>query len=112
MAFSPLGSVVTARLGLLAVAATVADDEEDVVAPPPLVVFDAVTLDAAADGTEAAAFAVVLGGGCPGTFLNCQLFSSIATNFFRRSRYWLYSSMSLWPAPSTHKGSTALGHFS
>ncbi len=27
----------------------------------------------------------------------------------RRSRYWLYSSMSLCPAPSTHSGSTALG---
>ncbi|KAF3834920.1 hypothetical protein F7725_027478 [Dissostichus mawsoni] len=27
----------------------------------------------------------------------------------RRSRYWLYSSMSLCPAPSTHRGSTALG---
>lgn len=27
----------------------------------------------------------------------------------RRSRYWLQSSMSLWPAPSTHSGSTALG---
>lgn len=27
----------------------------------------------------------------------------------RRSRYWLYSSMSLCPAPSTQRGSTALG---
>lgn len=27
----------------------------------------------------------------------------------RRSRYWLYNSMSLCPAPSTQRGSTALG---
>lgn len=105
LAFSPLASVEAARFGLFAVAIV------DVVAPPvPLVAFDAVTLDDAAEGTEAAA--LVLGGGWPGAFFNCQLFSSIATNFFRRSRYWLYSSMSLWPAPSTHNGSTAFGHFS
>lgn len=96
-----------ARFGLFAVAAV------DVVAPPlpPLVAFDAATLDDVAEDTDGAVV-VVLGGGWPGAFFNCQLFSSIATNFFRRSRYWLYSSMSLWPAPSTHSGSTAFGHFS
>lgn len=61
LAFSPLGSVVTARFGLLAV------DEDDEVTPPPpepLVAFDAVTLEDAAEDTEAAAaFDVVLGGG-------------------------------------------------
>lgn len=92
---------MTARLRLLAVTAAV--DEDDEVAPPPpepLVTFDAVTLEDAAEDTEAAAaFDAVLGGGWPGAFFNCQLFSSIVTNFFKRSRYWLYSSMSLWPAP-------------
>ena len=29
----------------------------------------------------------------------CQLVSSWATNVFNLSRYWLYSSTSLWPAP-------------
>lgn len=61
-----------------------------------------------------------------------QLASSTETNCFNLSKYWLYSSTSLWPAPyktkernqytslsnkfkritSTHKGSTALGHLS
>lgn len=38
-----------------------------------------------------------------------QLVSSVDTNVFNRSRYWLYSSTSLCPAPSTQSGSTALG---
>lgn len=43
----------------------------------------------------AAAPAVDDGGGWPGAFFNCQLLSSIDMNFFKRSRYWLYSSTSL-----------------
>jgi len=42
----------------------------------------------------------------------CQLVSSCAMKCRSRSRYWLYNSTSLWPAPSTQSGSTALGHFS
>lgn len=45
-------------------------------------------------------------------FSSCQLSSSTVINCFSLSRYTGYSSTSLWPAPSTHKGSTALGHFS
>jgi hypothetical protein len=47
-----------------------------------------------------------------GAFFNCQLTSSWVMNFFKRSKYWLYSSTSLWPAPSTQSGSTAFVHFS
>lgn len=43
------------------------------------------------------------------TLLLRQLVSSVDTNVFNRSRYWLYSSTSLCPAPSTQSGSTALG---
>jgi hypothetical protein len=39
------------------------------------------------------------GGGAGGGLFRCQLVSSTDTNCFRRSRYWLYSSTSLWPAP-------------
>lgn len=39
-----------------------------------------------------------------------QLVSSVDTKVFNLSRYWLYSSTSLCPAPSTQSGSTALGH--
>lgn len=31
--------------------------------------------------------------------VTCQLASSTDTNCFRRSKYWLYNSTSLWPAP-------------
>lgn len=44
------------------------------------------------------------GGGQP-----CCTASSCPMKRRRRSRYWLYSSMSLCPAPSTQRGSTALG---
>lgn len=64
------------------------------------------------DDADAAAAVGGGGGGWPGAFFNCQLLSSIEINFFSLSRYWLYSSTSLCPAPSTHSGSTALGHFS
>lgn len=46
----------------------------------------------------------------PPPFCNCQLTSSTVRNCFSRSRYCMYSSTSLWPAPSTHSGSTARGH--
>lgn len=64
------------------------------------------------EDVDAAAAADAGGGGWPEAFFNCQLLSSTEMNFFNRSKYWLYSSTSLWPAPSTHSGSTALGHFS
>merc|ERR1711928_76968 len=35
-----------------------------------------------------------------------QLANSTETNCFNRSRYWLNNSTLLWPAPSTHNGST------
>ena len=41
----------------------------------------------------------------------CQLSaSSTPMNCFKRSRYCPYSSTSLWPAPSTQRGSTVRGH--
>lgn len=39
----------------------------------------------------------------------CCTATSCPMKWRRRSRYWLYNSMSLCPAPSTQRGSTALG---
>lgn len=39
----------------------------------------------------------------PATLQMCQLASSTETNCFKRSRYWLYSSTSLCPAPYEKK---------
>lgn len=44
----------------------------------------------------------------PHVFLQ-EVGSSKEMNCLSLSRYWAYSSMSLWPAPSTHRGSTARG---
>lgn len=44
----------------------------------------------------------------PQVFLQ-EVGSSKEMNCLSLSRYWAYSSMSLWPAPSTHRGSTARG---
>lgn len=47
------------------------------------------------------------GGSCGGQA--CCTASSCPMKRRRRSRYWLYNSTSLCPAPSTHRGSTAFG---
>lgn len=46
---------------------------------------------------------------CSGDGQMCCTANSCPMKRRRRSRYWLYNSMSLCPAPSTQRGSTALG---